>query len=317
MSIPIYSSIRERYPNAKIFSTVKTDAAISLLKGQGLADDFIKSDFYNINFFKKVRWFFEILFFNFDLIVSPANVNIRNSIIIKLLTLTKYNIASHNNLYSLFITDQVNLKKTDNRVENNKKLAKKFIDNPPNPSLEVILNPIDVFKKFDIPYESNIVGIHPGCGDLEKHKRWPSSNYASLINKINNQQDAFIVLFGVKNEIDTCEKILQAVDNCKNIISIAGLSSINETIAIISKCSFFISGDSGLMHLAASLNITTFSIFGPTSTNELAPRWNNSNVITNSLSCSPCYPRLPNGCGNPVCMTNINASQVFERIINI
>ena len=54
----------------------------------------------------------------------------------------------------------------------------------------------------------------------------------------------------------------------------------------------FITGDSGPMHIAASFQIPTVSIFGPTRVEETS-QWKNvqSVVVKKNLDCQPCMKR--------------------------
>ena len=60
----------------------------------------------------------------------------------------------------------------------------------------------------------------------------------------------------------------------------------------ISKLDLFITGDSGPMHIAASFQIPTIAIFGPTNHNETS-QWKNqkSRIVKKDLACQPCMKR--------------------------
>ena len=68
------------------------------------------------------------------------------------------------------------------------------------------------------------------------------------------------------------------------------------------------------MHLAASLQIPTIAIFGPTNSNETS-QWKNANsvIIKKNLECQPCMKRTcPLKHNN--CMKLIKASEVLKAI---
>ena len=68
------------------------------------------------------------------------------------------------------------------------------------------------------------------------------------------------------------------------------------------------------MHLAASLQIPTIAIFGPTNSNETS-QWKNSNsvIIKKNLECQPCMKRTcPLNHHN--CMKLIKAQEVIDSI---
>ena len=59
--------------------------------------------------------------------------------------------------------------------------------------------------------------------------------------------------------------ITKGVTNYKNLV---GNTNIQELINIISSLDLFITGDSGPMHIAASFQVPTVAIFGPTNDDE-------------------------------------------------
>ena len=90
--------------------------------------------------------------------------------------------------------------------------------------------------------------------------------------------------------------------------------SISELINHISNLDLFITGDSGPMHLAASFQIPTIAIFGPTKYDETS-QWMNDNsiVVKKNLDCQPCMKRTcPLKHHN--CMKLIKAQEVIDSI---
>jgi len=114
-----------------------------------------------------------------------------------------------------------------------------------------------------------------------------------------------------------CNDVCNNYNDSSNIYMLCGKTSFDESLSIISNCSVFVSADSGMMHVASALNVKTISIFGPTSSNEISPYWNDSVVLSKHLSCSPCYPDLIQGCGSPVCMSTVTPKNVFYEIKKI
>lgn len=63
------------------------------------------------------------------------------------------------------------------------------------------------------------------------------------------------------------------------LISLIGKCSIKESTAIMKKCDNIICNDSGVMHLAATVNKKTISLFGPTNPVRKSPLWKQSKSI--------------------------------------
>jgi heptosyltransferase II len=158
-----------------------------------------------------------------------------------------------------------------------------------------------------------ILGINPGAS-YGSAKRWYPEKFAKIAIELSNQFDIWI--FGGDNEVNFAKEIEKILinNNINNYFNHAGKTSIPQLIQHISKLDILITGDSGPMHIAASLKIPTVAIFGPTNYQETS-QWMNpqSIIIRKNLECQPCMKRVcPLNHHN--CMKEINASEVINKI---
>jgi heptosyltransferase-2 len=99
-------------------------------------------------------------------------------------------------------------------------------------------------------------------------------------------------------------------------VDLTGKTSLGEAMALIEKCSLFITNDSGLMHVAAALNVPLIAIFGSTNSTTTGPLSSNSRVVQVPMDCSPCLkPECPKGHLN--CMDQIGVDMVFDIVKEI
>ena len=160
---------------------------------------------------------------------------------------------------------------------------------------------------------SKTLGINPGAS-YGSAKRWYSEKFAKIAIELSDKFD--IIIFGGSNEqyfAKEIEKLLVKKD-INNYRNLAGKTSIAELIIYISNLDILITGDSGPMHLAASLKIPTIAIFGPTNDVETS-QWMNpkSIVVKKNLDCQPCMKRTcPLKHHN--CMKLIEAQEVIDSI---
>ena len=160
---------------------------------------------------------------------------------------------------------------------------------------------------------SQILGINPGAS-YGSAKRWYPNQFAKIAIELSDKFD--IIIFGGIDEQDFAKEIERILikKDIKNYRNLAGKTSITELIKYISNLDIFITGDSGPMHLAASLNIPTIAIFGPTNDVETS-QWMNpkSIVVKKNLDCQPCMKRTcPLKHHN--CMKLIEAQEVIDSI---
>lgn len=160
------------------------------------------------------------------------------------------------------------------------------------------------------------LGINPGAA-YGSAKRWYPEEFAKVACQLSAEFDIYI--FGSANEKDIASEIeklliLSGVNNFKNL---SGNTSVSELISEISKLDLFITGDSGPMHIAASFNIPTISIFGPTKHDETSQWMNNKSVnIQKNLACQPCMKRVcPLGHHN--CMKLVKSQEVLVAVDSI
>lgn len=136
-----------------------------------------------------------------------------------------------------------------------------------------------------------LVGINPGAS-YGSAKRWYPHEFAKLAFELSSQYE--ILIFGGSDEINIAADIenlliAKGVTNYKNL---AGNTTIQELIGRISDLDLFITADSGPMHIAASFQIPTVAIFGPTNDSETS-QWavDKSIIVKKHLDCQPCMKR--------------------------
>jgi len=137
-----------------------------------------------------------------------------------------------------------------------------------------------------------IVGINPGAS-YGNSKRWYPQKFAKVATELSHKFD--ILIFGGLNEKNIAADIekLLIKNNVSNYQNLAGSTTISELINQISNLDLFITADSGPMHLAASFEVPTIAIFGPTRIKETSQWMNDKAVIVNKkLDCQPCMKRI-------------------------
>jgi ADP-heptose:LPS heptosyltransferase len=88
-------------------------------------------------------------------------------------------------------------------------------------------------------------------------------------------------------------------------------TTLSQLGAIIQRCAFIVSNDSGPMHIAASLGIPTLGIFGPTNPLQQGPYGDNHRWVRNEeLDCLECsLTACPIG---NLCMTQLEVERVLD-----
>jgi heptosyltransferase-2 len=160
------------------------------------------------------------------------------------------------------------------------------------------------------------LGIHPGAS-YGSAKRWYPKEFAIAASELSSKYD--IKIYGGPEEIEISseiEKNLQRL-GVKNFKNLAGKTSISDLVTSISCLDLFLTGDSGPMHIAASFNIPTVAIFGPTNDTETSQWMNERNInVKKNLNCQPCMKRVcPLSHHN--CMKLIKSKDVLMAVKSI
>ncbi len=143
-------------------------------------------------------------------------------------------------------------------------------------------------------------------------RRWPTRHYASLASLLADEwPEAELVMLGSENERSVATEI--AALSGQPVRNLAGRTSVEDTIAIVSQARGVVSGDSGLMHLAAAFGRPQVAIFGATDPRHTPPRSPRARIEWLHLACSPCFQHeCP--LGHLDCLNRISPVSVFENL---
>ena len=182
-------------------------------------------------------------------------------------------------------------------------------------------------KQENISAKDILIGFHAGSAIFKNqiNKRWDYKEYAELAKLLISKYNAKILLFGGPEELELNVAIKNEISLSigTDSVHIVQMPSLMGSIALMQECKAFISNDSGLMHIAAALQLPQISIFGYTSHIHTAP-WGNSNALVarRALECSPCFYFSPKSAHCKFsgtekefsCIREIKAHDIFHRL---
>lgn len=160
------------------------------------------------------------------------------------------------------------------------------------------------------PDLKKVVAVAPGSNWFTK--RWPKEYYRELVSQLHKQNYG-IVFIGSPDERNICDELTPE----DNFINLAGMLSLIESAAVISKCDLLICNDSGAMHLANAVKTDVFVFFGPTVQRiGYSPIGKHDIVFEADLDCRPCGSHGGRSCplGHHNCMRLIDVETVQEKI---
>ncbi|CAK9886961.1 MAG: ADP-heptose--LPS heptosyltransferase 2 [Candidatus Erwinia impunctatus] len=168
-------------------------------------------------------------------------------------------------------------------------------------------------QHFRLSSEQPIIGFCPGA-EFGPAKRWPHYHYAALARQLIDAGYQ-VILFGSANDQATGELIVVDLtetqrSHCRNL---AGETSLEDAVILLSQCQAVISNDSGLMHIAAALNRPLVALYGPSSPDFTPPLSHRARVIRLISG----YQRVRRGDadeGYHQSLIDITPEQVFDEV---
>lgn len=160
-----------------------------------------------------------------------------------------------------------------------------------------------------------VICLQPGSGVNGYAREWKDEYYSALGKRLTSDfVDVRILLTGLKSDFERCEKIVNAIG--KNALNIAGKNNMDKDLAIVKKSNLMICGNTGILHLAASVKTKTIGLHGPNNPVIWGAYDKNAIVVQSDIYCSPClYLGHDFGCKAPVCMDRILVEDVYMKVV--
>ena len=174
------------------------------------------------------------------------------------------------------------------------------------------------FEEAGVKPGELVIGIHPFAANPPR--AWHLDNFIELAERIQEQYGARIIFFGGPKDLEALPTIRSAMKNPP--LEAVGATSLRQTMALLSRCSLLVCNDSGIMHLAASLQVPLVALFGPQSPLKFGPWGDTCRVVSQQFPCSPCKQRFFTECepsprGKPMCMEAITVNDVVFEIVTL
>ena len=163
------------------------------------------------------------------------------------------------------------------------------------------------------------VAVHLGSQSLD-FRRWPLDRFVEFAERVRRQghEDLSVVLTGTAPERPLINAFIHKYSG--HAVDASESKSLEQTAALLRRCSLLVSNDTGIMHLGAAMGTPTVGLFGPNSPRYWAPIGARATYVYDTrVACSPCLNlyanRWPLECANPDtsrCMLDIQVDSVIS-----
>lgn len=243
----------------------------------------------------------------YDLIIDLQN-NFRSRKITSRLSARTFRFKKYSLRKFLLVSTKINLMKNLPSIP--ERYAETIGLKLDNDGLEIIS---DKKPSEKISGLNMLIGLCPGA----KHftKRYPIE-YQIELSKLLIKNNFNVVLFGGKIDENICKEISSSVPE---VINLQNDNEILQTVSDMQMCDVIVCNDSGLMHVASSLNKKLIAIFGSTvkEFGFMPYKCKESIVIeNNNINCRPCSHIGKSHCPQKhfKCMRDLKPEIIFNQI---
>ncbi|MBZ0217666.1 MAG: lipopolysaccharide heptosyltransferase II, partial [Fimbriimonadaceae bacterium] len=167
-----------------------------------------------------------------------------------------------------------------------------------------------VADEMNLSMAKPIIALCPGA-EYGPAKQWPIEYYGTLARRLADAGNC-VWIFGSGKDRDAGDVIRSHTDGSA-VHNLCGRTSLTQAIDLMSLCRRVITNDSGLMHVAAALDIPLVALFGSSTPDMTPPLSDKAQILALDLDCRPCFKReCP--LGHLDCLRKISVDQVYARL---
>lgn len=160
------------------------------------------------------------------------------------------------------------------------------------------------------------VVVNVNASDMCLERRWPAESFVALSDRLSETfTEIDLVFIGDSSERGYVEEIVSRLAS-KRVNNLAGCTTFEQLLFILSRATLVVSNDSGPLHLASVLGAPTVALFGPETPLLYGPQSSTNITLYKGIYCSPClnmYNSKVAPCrGDNQCMKLITVEEVFD-----
>ena len=141
-----------------------------------------------------------------------------------------------------------------------------------------------------------------------RRKSWPDARWIELLDLLGDY--ASVMLVGGQEQCRRHNAIARAAR--RHPVDLTGRTSLDQLVALLSRCDLHVAPDTGSAHIAAALGKPVVGIYGPTPAWRLGPYGQSDLLVDAGPLCGRSCARF---CvHNFRCLRSIPASAVFEKV---
>ena len=325
LTFPALRSLRAKFPSARITAVVRAPAN-EILIGHPAIDTVIQIPFASgAGVLEKLRFGRKLRKYAFDLaVVFPNSLQ---SAILVFLSGTPVRLGYNTEGRGWLLTHALPMNSQKKRRENRVDYFVNILQSLQCPELPEDCEPLilqtgdrpieNLLAAMDIGENERLIAVHPVASKPERG--WHVERFGQLCRQLLAGENLTVVLLGTQGERPLLEEVEKACPG--QSIKIIPQMNLREIALLLNHCCLFIGNDSGMMHLAATVDTPVVGIFGPGNPATSGPQLPTERkaLVTKEYSCSPCRQRFFKECepsenNKPFCLEDIQVEEVFKAV---
>ncbi len=179
----------------------------------------------------------------------------------------------------------------------------------PNPHLLAdAANQATLHSRLGLTDDRPGIAFMPGA-EYGPAKQWPLPHYAAVARELVGRGYQVWILGSAKDR-PAAEEIAADTPMVHNL---AGRTQLGDAVDLLALAEAAVTNDSGLMHVAAALDVPLVAIYGSSSPEHTPPLSGKVSIRSLGLECSPCFKRV---CplGHTRCLVDITPASVLQAL---
>lgn len=152
------------------------------------------------------------------------------------------------------------------------------------------------------------IAFMPGA-EYGPAKQWPLPHYATLADELAERGYQVWILGAQKDHAAAAD----IAGKRPHVHNLAGRTQLGDAVDLLALADAAVTNDSGLMHVAAALDLPLVAIYGSSSPEHTPPLSKRVAITSLRLECAPCFKRV---CplGHTRCLQDIAPAQVLAAL---
>ena len=168
-----------------------------------------------------------------------------------------------------------------------------------------------LLESFGLDLERPVVGFMPGA-EYGPAKQWPVGYYAELASLLVKHGYQVWVFGSDKDKVLGSEVARRLSDGVHDL---CGKTHLVDVVDLMACAEQVVCNDSGLMHIAAAMDVKVVVIYGSSTPDYTPPLTDSVEILYRKRPCSPCFARECRY-GHYNCLTKISVDAVFNKIVS-